>query len=119
MVGLLVAGPDREALAERLRGAVVHVPAHFEAEVLSALGRLHRAGQVPEHVVEEALDRLARVPWQRHPIADLLVASWRLRGNIRLVDAIYVALAERLDARLLTLDRRLAASSDRVVLVVP
>jgi predicted nucleic acid-binding protein len=45
---------------------------------------------------------------------------WELRHNLTADDAAYIALAEALDATLLTRDRRLAAASghrDRIELV--
>lgn len=45
---------------------------------------------------------------ERHPHAALLGRAWALRANLTVYDAVYVALAEALDARLLTCDARLA-----------
>ncbi len=42
MVDLLLGTELSNSVAERLRGQQLHAPAHFDAEVLSALGRLHR-----------------------------------------------------------------------------
>ncbi|WP_035770573.1 hypothetical protein [Arthrobacter castelli] len=41
-------------------------------------------------------------------LVNLLAAAWDLRDKVRLVDALYVTLATRLDAPLLTTDLRLA-----------
>ena len=86
-------------------------PAHLDAEVLSAIGRLARAGVVPHAGVERALDRLTRFPVQRYPLAPLLRRAWSLRENIALRDGLYVACAEAVDAVLLTLDARLGRSA--------
>ena len=40
----------------------------------------------------------------------LLTGAWNRRGNLRLVDALYVELAEQLDAPIITTDERLAAT---------
>jgi predicted nucleic acid-binding protein len=87
------------------------VPAHFDAEVLSALGRLHRSGDLSASEVERGLAALAEAPFERHALAPLLASAWDLRGNVRLVDALYLALAAELGAPLLTLDRGLASAS--------
>jgi predicted nucleic acid-binding protein len=50
-------------------------------------------------------------PTRRMPIAPLLDRMWQLRNNITPYDGAYVALAERLDATLLTCDAKLAAAS--------
>jgi predicted nucleic acid-binding protein len=47
---------------------------------------------------------------QRHPHDWLLPRVWELRHNLTACDALYVALAEALDAPLVTRDQRLAAT---------
>jgi predicted nucleic acid-binding protein len=102
----------------RMRGHRLHAPAHLDAEVLSALGRLHRAGEIPEATVTAALGELAAAPIQRHPLAGLLTGAWARRENQRLVDALYSELTVSLDSvRLLTTDARLARADDRAELV--
>lgn len=91
-----------------LRGATAAVPAHFDAEVLSALGRLSRAAELADERVEAGLDLLARAPFRRYALAPLLGDAWELRRNVSLRDALYVALARHLEAGLLTADARLA-----------
>jgi predicted nucleic acid-binding protein len=58
-----------------------------------------------------ALDDLSDFPLHRYPNDVLLPRVWELRHNLTAYDAVYVALAEALDARLVTRDRRLAAAS--------
>jgi predicted nucleic acid-binding protein len=102
----------------RMRGRLLHAPAHLDAEVLSALGRLHRAGDLDESTVTAALEELATAPIHRHPLGELLSGAWTRRENQRLVDALYVELAVSLaSSRLLTTDARLARSHDEVELV--
>lgn len=55
-----------------------------------------------------ALIDLAEFPLQRYPHTLLLPRIWELRNNLTAYDAAYVALAEALDAPLLTRDQRLA-----------
>lgn len=103
---------------ERMHGQELHAPAHLDAEVLSALGRLHRAGDLDESSVGTALDVLATAPIQRHPLGPLLPSAWQRRENQRLVDALYTALAASLDSiPLLTTDARLARADGRVELI--
>jgi predicted nucleic acid-binding protein len=87
---------------------VLHAPAHIDAEVFSALGRMHRAGDLSSGKVGSALARLATMPLQRHPLTDLLAGAWARRHDLRLVDAVYVELAVRLKMSVLTTDPRLA-----------
>jgi predicted nucleic acid-binding protein len=103
---------------ERMRGHRLHAPAHLDAEVLSALGRLHRAGEVSHTTVAAALSQLSAAPIQRHPLASLLTGAWERRANQRLVDALYFELAVALDSiPLLTTDARLARADDHAELV--
>ncbi len=91
-----------------LRGKQVIVPAHFDAEVFSALGRLVRGGELEERLVEPILNELARAPFVRYTLQPLLAAAWGLRHNLSLRDALYVILARRLGALFVTADARLA-----------
>jgi predicted nucleic acid-binding protein len=103
---------------ERMRGHRLHAPAHLDAEVLSALGRLHRAGELTQPSVTAALEVLAAAPIHRHPLSTLLQGAWRRRNNQRLVDALYSELAAALEsAPLLTTDTRLARTDDRAELI--
>ncbi|TMK39813.1 MAG: PIN domain-containing protein [Actinobacteria bacterium] len=93
----------------RMRGRELHAPAHLDAEVLSAFGRLHRAGDLAAAAAQAALRELADAPIRRHALADLLSDAWCAREQFRLVDALYVELARSLGSiALLTTDARLA-----------
>jgi predicted nucleic acid-binding protein len=106
----------RSAAGERVREAltVAEDPtlvtvAHLDAEVLSALARLHRADVLTHRQVTDLLDRLATLAMQRLPITPtLLRAAWRLRDSIAARDALYVAAAKAVDGKLVTTDDRLA-----------
>lgn len=90
-------------------GAVLVTVAHLDAEVLSALARLHRDGRLAANEVAELVERLGQLTMRREPISTaLLRAGWALRDNIAIRDALYVAAAEALHARLVTTDDRLA-----------
>lgn len=56
------------------------------------------------------VDRLAAAPIDRHVLWKLLAGAWKRRHNMRLVDALYVELAEQLDAPIVTTDGGMAAS---------
>ncbi len=108
-----------DAVATAMRGATLAAPAHLDAEVLSALGWLVRAGVAEPAMVARALDRLARLPVERFPIAPLVQRAWTLREHIALRDGLYVACAETLTATLLTLDDRLARTAPVPVETLP
>jgi predicted nucleic acid-binding protein len=113
VVELLLGTDTGLAVGALIHARGVHAPAHLDAEVLAALGRLHRAGAVDAEAVSRALAVLAEAPIKRHPLADLLAGAWTARDHLRLADALYVELARALGSLvLLTTDGRLAGACD-------
>jgi predicted nucleic acid-binding protein len=108
MVDLLTAESKAGEIRDRLNESTVHVPAHFDAEVFSALGRLARAGKLTVDEVTVLVNALERAPFSRHLLPELLNGAWARRESLRLVDALYVELAERLGGVLVTTDARLS-----------
>ncbi|MEZ0449927.1 type II toxin-antitoxin system VapC family toxin [Cellulomonas sp. ICMP 17802] len=100
--------PDR--LRERFRagGDDLHAPAHLDVEVLGAVRRLAQRGTLTVGRARGAVDDLVDLPLTRYDVTPLLRRSWELREQVSAYDAPYVALAEALDATLLTRDERLA-----------
>ena len=117
VVEALIGSKLGDTVRARMRGQELHGPAHLDAEVLSALRRLHRAGELPAEAVAAALSELESAPIVRHPLADLLIGAWQARDRLRLVDALYLELTEKLHAVLLTTDARLARTSAPAELV--
>ena len=72
--------------------------------------RYAAAGEVDADRGREALTDLVDFPLRRYPHDFLVPRVWELRNNLTAHDAVYVALAEALDAPLLTRDRRVAAA---------
>jgi predicted nucleic acid-binding protein len=70
MVDLLPGRSVASPIRLRLRDIAIHVPAHFDAEVVSALGRLSRGGQLTDGDVAELLGTLLRAPFARHQLQD-------------------------------------------------
>lgn len=106
--------------AEPFRGALasadaVAAPAHLDAEVLSALGRLKRAGQLTRGA--ERVEALASFGATRWPLRPLLLPAWTMVDRIATRDALYVALAVSLDAVLITSDGRLRRGAAGIVTV--
>jgi len=85
-----------------------HTPHLADVEVTQGLRRLVRAGEVSAARAAEAISDLADLDLFRHPHLDLLARAWRLRENITAYDAMYVALAEALDAPIVTCNAPLA-----------
>ncbi len=117
LVDVLVGASNSDTVVEALRGAELYAPAHFDAEILSALGRLQRAGHLSPRQVANRLERVADSPVRRHPLPPLLAGAWSRRKNLRLVDALYVELASRLGTRVASTDRGLARASSLVTLI--
>ena len=107
LVDLLLGNALGGAVQRRLAGHALHAPAHADAEILSALGRLQRAGEVQADRVEEMLAGLAAAPIERHPVSEVLLGAWARRHRLRLADALYVELAASRGLPLITTDRRL------------
>ena len=85
--------------------------AHLDAEVMSALARLSRADVLTHAEVATLLHRLGSLAMRRLPITtELLKAAWDLRDNVAARDALYVAAAQSMEAKLVTTDERLARS---------
>lgn len=98
--------PAAEPFRQHLAAAdAVNAPAHLDAEVLSALGRLKRAGRLTHE--DERVEALGTFGAKRWPLQPLLPAAWALTDRIAVRDALYVALAVSLDAALVTSDARL------------
>jgi predicted nucleic acid-binding protein len=89
-------------------GDELHTPHLADVEVVQALRRLARIGEVSAARASEAIADLTDLDLHRHAHLDLLGRAWRLRDNVTAYDAIYVALAEAIEAPLVTCDGPLA-----------
>ena len=85
-----------------------HSPHLIDVEVTQALRRLVRSKELAPARAAEAIADLADFDLHRHAHLDLLARAWQLRGNVTAYDAMYVALAEALDATVVTCDLPLA-----------
>jgi len=101
-------GPDGDQARLRLRGERLAAPHVIDLEVVSAWRRLTAAGELPPRRADLALADLRGLRLDRVPHSLLLERCWELRTNLTVYDAAYVALAELLDATLVTADSRLA-----------
>lgn len=110
-VSLIDDGPDGDLVRERLRGEQLAAPALIDLEVISVWRGLARGGHLDARRVGQALDDLQDLPIQRVEHTPFVARCWELRDNLTVYDAAYVALAEALQAPLLTGDRRLARAT--------
>jgi predicted nucleic acid-binding protein len=86
----------------------LHVPHLLDIEAVQVLRRLTLKGELRAERAEQALEILVDLPLVRHDHVPLIDRVWALRTSMTAYDAAYVALAEGLDAVLLTCDRRLS-----------
>jgi predicted nucleic acid-binding protein len=89
----------------------LHAPHLLDVEVAQVIRRYAATSRIDEQRCRTAMTDLADFPIRRHPHDLLLPRIWELRHNLTAYDAAYVALAEALDATLLTRDKRLATAA--------
>jgi predicted nucleic acid-binding protein len=113
LVDVLMRVGGADAIEARLlnSGLTLHVPHLIDAEVAHAIRRHAATGAIDAERGRDLLADFADLPLWRHAHDWLLPRVWELRHNLTAYDAIYVALAEALDAPLLTRDRRLAGAA--------
>lgn len=85
-------------------------PHLVDAEVGHVLRRAVLEKQIRPGAARDALADLADLPLTRAAHTGLLERAWALRSNLSFYDALYVALAERVELPLLTLDARMAGA---------
>jgi len=112
VVDLLIASPVTPKIVDRLFvvGKRIVAPHLIDIEVTNALRKHLRTG-MPYSAALDALTLFAILAIDRRDHLELLPRILELRQNITAYDAAYVALAEALDATLVTRDRRLSLSS--------
>ncbi len=110
IVELLLGTKRGRVIADRIADPAValHVPHVVDVEVLQAFRRYVRHGEFDDRAAGEAIRCLHDLDLERHAHEPLADRIWALRANLTAYDAAYVALAEVLDASLLTCDARLA-----------
>ncbi len=102
--------PHAAAIGERLRSESSWAGPHLlDAEVASVLRNRVLRGRLPTVAALSALADFACLPIERFSHTPLLPRAFELRDNASLHDALYLALAEMLEVRMLTRDKRLAA----------
>ena len=88
-----------------------YAPHLLDVEVAQVLRRRVASRRLSETRAREAIADLVSIPMIRFPHDPLLPRIWALRANLTAYDATYVALAEALDATLITCDAHLKSAS--------
>lgn len=109
VVAALVHGGGEGTWAEsRLASEPLAAPHLMPVEAANILRRAEAAGELTRDVASLAHADLLRLRVELLPYEPLARRIWALRETVTAYDAWYVALAEALDAPLVTLDTRLA-----------
>jgi predicted nucleic acid-binding protein len=103
-------GSDGDWAAAVLADHELVAPHLMPIEVANILRRAALAGDITEDTASLAHADLLDLRVALWPFALLAERCWELRDTVTIYDGTYVALAERLDAPLATLDQRLAAA---------
>lgn len=108
LVALLAdAGMTGEWVASTISDQELAAPELVMFEAANVLRRQLLAGRLDSEQATLAHRALQSLPMRLWPYAPLADRAWELRESLTTYDASYVALAERLDAGLVTLDARL------------
>lgn len=107
---LLLRTPASPPIERRLfeSNQSLHAPHLLDVEVAQVVRRYVTAGEADARRGGEALKDLSDLALTRYPHDFLLPRIWELRSNLSAYDAVYIALAEVLDAPLITRDQKLA-----------
>jgi len=98
---------DGDQARARLAGEQLAAPELALLEVASVIRRAHRLGRLDARRADQALSDLHALPLRLSPHRPLLARIWQLRHNASVYDAAYLALAELLEAPLITADAAL------------
>ena len=106
---VLLGGPAANALVARFLAPAqaIHAPHLIDLEIAQGLRRHVQAGIMAVQSADVALETWRRLPIRRWGHEALLRRTWALRANLTAYDAAYVALAEALDAVLVTTDAKI------------
>jgi predicted nucleic acid-binding protein len=107
---LLDSGDDGTWLSRRLTHAELCAPALLPFECANIFRRHQIGGLISADQAAQAHADLLDLPVSLFPYEALAHRVWQLKDNLTSYDASYVALAEALEAPLITLDRRLSTA---------
>lgn len=104
ILALIDGGDPSDHAVRALSDTEAAAPHLIDLETASAAKRLSRMGELTPAAGQALIDDLFLMPIRRYDHRPFLDRIWDLRHNLSVYDASYVALAELLDAPLLTAD---------------
>ena len=112
VVDWLLLTPEGQQIDRRIFSSSesLHAPHLLDIEVAQVMRRLTRDRVISAQRAGEAMQDLLDARIARYPHTLVLPRVWELRYNLSAYDAAYVALAETLNAQLITRDSRLAST---------
>jgi len=112
VVDWLLLTPEGQQIDRRIFSSSesLHAPHLLDIEVAQVMRRLRRDRAISAQRAGEAMQDLLDARIARYPHTLVLPRVWQLRYNLSAYDAAYVALAETLNAQLITRDSRLAST---------
>lgn len=120
VAALVDSGPDGRWAEAELIADQLAAPHLLPVEATNILRRAALAGEISDDVGALAMVDLLALRIELFPFEPLAPRIWELRGNLTAYDAWHVALAEQLEAPLVTLDRKLSrAAGPRCAFRVP
>jgi predicted nucleic acid-binding protein len=99
---------DGERARSRLQSERLTAPEVLDLEVVSVIRKAFASGALSRRRAGLALADLIDLDLERISHRPMLARIWELHENLTPYDAAYVALAETIDATLVTADRRLS-----------
>jgi len=112
LLEVLLATDAGERVSARVyrEGETLHAPHLLDLEIIHVLRRGCLIGKLQPSRAAEALADLDGLRMVRHPHEPHVPRIWQLRHSLTAYDAAYVALAEALEAPLITRDGRMASA---------
>lgn len=107
-VDAILDGPRRDSALQTLETLEPWAPQLIDSEVVSAIARLERAGEIASDQADTAMADWMSAQIERASSDLLMDEVWATRRSIRTSDAFYVALARILGCPLITSDARLS-----------
>lgn len=109
IVGWLLQAPGEDRFSRLLVSEEpLAAPCLVDAEVAHALRRLNLIDVLSTPSALTALEDFRNLSLERYPHERILGRAFALRHNASIYDALYLALAEALPAKLVTMDRALS-----------